>query len=351
MTVEKMIKYTLTIAGIALGLFLFPFSLKLFAPFIASFLVATFFQRMVVWLEKRFNISRGISSAIIVTMTVFLITILISVVVFQLFSQAKTLISALPDAIGSFKLRFNELADKYNGYKLSLPIEVSSVIDSFLNQLSERSKNISVSLTNKALSAAKNAASALPGIFLFLTMFILGTFFFTKDYQLIINFFYEIFPRKIIQFFSRIKKIVTHAFSAYIKAQIILVAITSLIITISFWIVGIKYPLLCGIVCGLVDFLPLLGTAAVLIPFALVSLIYNDFYTFIALLIIQTLVFIIRQLAEPRIVSNQIGVHPILTLISFYIGLKYFGIFGMILSPVIVLILINLYVSYRENTP
>lgn len=351
MTVEKIIKNTLTIAGIALGLFLFPFSLKIFAPFIASFIVASLFQRMIVLLEKRFKISRGISSAIIVTLAVSLITIIISVVIFQLFSQSKTLISSLPDTIGSLKLRFNELADKYNGYKLSLPIEISSVIDSFLNQLAERSTDISVSLTNKALSAAKNVASALPGILLFLTMFILGTFFFTKDYRLIVNFFYEISPSKITQGLSRIKKILAHAFSAYIKAQIILVTITSLIITISFWIVGIKYPLLWGIVCGLVDFLPFLGTATVLVPLAFVSLIYNDFYTFTALLIIQVLVFIVRQLAEPRVVSNQIGVHPILTLISFYIGLKYFGVLGMILAPVTALVLVNIYVSYRENTP
>ncbi len=351
MSFEKTIKYILIIAGIALGLFLFPFVLRLFAPFIASFLVATLFQRMVKSLEKKLKISRGISSAIIVTLTVSIIIFFLTLIIFQIFSQAKTLISALPDTINSFKLRFDEISEKYNGFKLSLPVELSSMFDSFLSELSERSKNISVSITNKALSFAKNIASALPGIILFLTMFILGTFFFTKDYQLIINFLNEIFPQQIIRLFSKIKGIITHAFSAYIKAQIILMIITSLVITVCFWIVGIKYSLLWGIVCGLIDILPFLGTAIILVPFALVSLVYNDFYTFTALLIIQALVFIIRQLAEPRIVSNQIGIHPILTLISVYIGLKYFGFIGVLIAPIITLIIVNLYVSYKENTP
>lgn len=349
MSFQKAIKYILIIAGIASGLFLFPFVLRLFAPFIASFLVATLFQGMVKLLERKLKISRSISSAIIVTLTVSIITFLLAVIIFQIFSQAKTFVSALPDTINSFKLRFSEIAERYNGFKLSLPVEISSVIDSFLGELSERSKNISASITNKALTAAKNIVSVLPGIVLFLTMFILGTFFFTKDYQLIVNFLNEIFPQKIIRLFSKIKRIITHAFSAYIKAQIILMIITSLVVTVCLWIVGIKYSLLWGIVCGLVDILPFLGTAIILVPLALVSLVYNDFYTFTALLIIQALVFIIRQLAEPRVVSNQIGIHPILTLISVYIGLKYFGFIGVLLAPMIMLIIVNLYVSYKET--
>ncbi len=349
MLTEKIIRYIIILAGVAIALFLFPFALNLFSPFIAAFIAATIFQRLVKFLEEKFKISRGISSALIVTVIVALIAVLLVLVLFQIFSQAKNLILALPSAIDSLKLRFEELSNKYNGYKLSLPPEVSSIIDSLLTQLSERSKNISVSITNIALSAAKSFASILPKILLFLAMFILGTVFFTKDYRLIINFLHELFPPKITAFFAKVKKILTHAFSSYMKAQLILMAMTAILVTVSFWIVGIKYSLIWGIVCGLVDILPFLGTAIIIVPLALLSLAYNDLYTFIALLIIQALIFVVRQLAEPRVVSKQIGIHPILTLISVYIGLKYFGFIGVVLAPIITLLIVNLYVSYKEN--
>ena len=125
--------------------------------------------------------------------------------------------------------------------------------------------------------------------------------------------------------------------------------ITALLVTVCLWIVGMDYPMVWGLVCGLVDALPFFGTAAVLVPWAVISLIYGDYYSFIALLVIQALTFIVRQLLEPKVVSKQIGIHPILTLVSVYIGLKYFGVVGVILAPIIMLLAVNLYVSYKEN--
>ena len=125
--------------------------------------------------------------------------------------------------------------------------------------------------------------------------------------------------------------------------------LTAALVSVSFWIVGIDFPLLWGLLSGIVDALPFLGTAAVLVPMALFSLMIGDQYSFTAILIIQVLVFIVRQLAEPKVVSRQIGVHPILTLISVYIGLRFFGILGVILAPITLVLLVNLYVSYKET--
>ena len=104
------------------------------------------------------------------------------------------------------------------------------------------------------------------------------------------------------------------------------------------------------VLCGLVDALPFFGTAVILVPWALVSLIYGDFYAFTALIIIQLLTFVVRQLAEPKVVSHQIGIHPILTLISVYVGLKYFGIYGVIGAPILTMLAVNLYLSFRQSS-
>ena len=75
----------------------------------------------------------------------------------------------------------------------------------------------------------------------------------------------------------------------------------------------------------------------------------TDTYAFTALLVIQMLVFTVRQLSEPKIVSRQIGLHPLLTLVSVYIGLRFFGVLGMIIAPALTLLAVNIYVSYKES--
>ncbi len=349
MTAEQILKRILIIAGIAGGLFLFPFLLKAFAPFVAAFLIAVICQRLVRFLEKRLRISRGISSAIIVTAIVAVAIGLILLIISRLAAQARNLITALPDAISSFRFHVNSFLDRCNGMKVNLSPESAGLIDNLILKFETYAAEISEKATNAALNTATHFAMALPGITVFLIMLILGTFFFIKDYPLVINFAHELFPKRITDFFSQIKSITGNAFSSYLKAQLHLMLITSLLVTVSLWIIGKNNTLLWGIICGLVDALPLLGTAAILIPWALISFVYGDMYSFSALLIIQGLVFLVRQLIEPKILSRHIGIHPILTLISIYIGLKYFGIIGVILTPIVTLIFVNLYVTYKER--
>ncbi len=349
MTAEQISKYIIITAGIVASLFLFPFVIKLFAPFLGAFLIASLCQPLVHILEKKLKISRGISSALLVTTLVAAVLFLIIWLSIQLFHQAKNLITELPAAIDSLRLRLNTLTDSYNGFILSLPPEMSDLIDLYTAELSRYSSDLSGKVTQSALNAATSFATALPNVFLFVAMLILGTFFFIKDYRLVINFFRELLPERLSASMTAAKKSVFGAFSSYMKAQLLLMLLTSILITVSLWIIGKDYALLWGIVCGLVDALPVLGTAVILVPWALVSLLYGDFYSFVALLIIQALVFVVRQLAEPKIISRQIGIHPILTLVSIYLGLKFFGITGVILAPILTLLVVNLYVSKKEN--
>lgn len=349
MTAKGILISFVWIAGITAGLFLFPIVLRIFAPFIAAFFVSASCQRIVKFFESKIHLSRGISSAIISTLIVSLAILAVGVVAFQLYSQSKSLFSALPAAIDSFRGQLERLTVQFDGYKHSLPKEVSALLDSLALSFKDYSQTLSHRIASVALKFAGGIASRLPNILLFITMFILATFFFIKDYRLIINFSKELFPKKISAAFSKAAEFMSHAFTSYMKAQLILMLLTTALVTVCLWIVGKDYPLLWGIVCGLVDSLPLLGTAIIFVPWAVVSILYGDTYSFIALLIIQVLVFLFRQFAEPKIVSHQIGIHPILTLISVYIGLRYFGFAGVIFAPIFMLILVNLYVSYKER--
>ncbi len=346
---QKTLKTIGIITGIAAGLFLFPFFLRTFSPFIAAFIVATPCQPIVTRLERKLHLSRGISSAVISTLIVGIATFLVIFLSFRLFSQTKNLVTALPATIDAFRGQLSRLSHGYGEFLHSMPTDVSHALDKIALNLKEYAQTLSTRAAEQALSAAGGFAARLPGIALFLTMFILATFFFTKDYKLVTNFFKDILPPKITDILAKVKGFTITAFSSYLRAQLILMVLTSALVTVCLWIIGKDYPLLWGIVCGAVDALPFFGTAVILVPWALSALVFGDWYSCGALLIIQALVFLVRQLAEPKIVSRQIGIHPILTLVGVYIGLKFFGVVGVVFAPVIMLLLVNLYVSYREQ--
>lgn len=106
---------------------------------------------------------------------------------------------------------------------------------------------------------------------------------------------------------------------------------------------NVEYPLLMGLLIAFSDALPILGSGTIMLPWAVISGIKGDLNLAIALVILYVFITIVRQLLEPKIVSNQIGIHPIFTLIAMYTGYKAIGIIGMLIGPIIVIILKSIF--------
>jgi len=125
--------------------------------------------------------------------------------------------------------------------------------------------------------------------------------------------------------------------------------ITFVEVTVMLYIVGVPYAILAGLAVGLVDALPVFGTSAVLIPWAIISLLFGDMTRFIEIMVIQVICFLVRATLEPRILSRQMGLHPVITMLSMYVGLRMFGFFGALLGPIFTMLAVNLYVAYKEG--
>lgn len=343
------VKFLIILAGTAVVLFLLPFFLKLFMPFLLAFLIAAACQRIIRFLEKRLKINRGISSALLIALLVAAMCALVSLIIYQLVIQTKGLLTILPQGIETLKKQWEIFYANFAEYRTNLSPELSSSIDAAVNSAFTSVQNMAQPLADGAVNAAKNFAFSLPNIFMFLTMFLLATFFFTKDYTQVINFFKELIPERFVQKIKYLKNTVFQAFFKYIKAQLILMCITFAIASASLWTLGIGYPLIIGLVIGAVDALPFFGTGIIMLPWAAVTLLEGDFFLAAALVVVHLICQLMRQILEPRIVSAQIGVHPIFTLVSVYIGLKLFGVAGMLLAPAVTMLAVNFYISYKNG--
>ncbi len=106
---------------------------------------------------------------------------------------------------------------------------------------------------------------------------------------------------------------------------------------------NVEFPLLAALAIGFVDALPILGSGTVIVPWAVIAALDGDLNLAIGLLILLVAISIARQLLEPKIVSHQIGIHPIFTLIAMYTGFKIMGIFGLLIGPIVLIILRNVF--------
>ncbi len=200
----------------------------------------------------------------------------------------------------------------------------------------------------ETLSSLLEGVTKLPSFFIFVGITLISTYFICTDKLYILDQMEHHLPKTWLKRLMIHLKNIVSSLGCYLKAEFILVGISFVITLIGLCILSylgmnVKYPLLAAIAIGFVDALPILGSGTVIIPWAVLSAIDGDIHLAIYLLIILTITSIVRQLIEPKVVSKQIGIHPIFTLISMYTGFKFIGIIGLLVGPIILIVLTNVY--------
>ncbi len=136
--------------------------------------------------------------------------------------------------------------------------------------------------------------------------------------------------------------------NAYIKTQGMIMLLTMCISTAVFWLIGNPYYILAGVGLGLVDALPILGTGTILVPWAILSFVGGRWGIGIVLVILYVVCYFMREIMEAKLMGEQVGLSPLETLITMYVGLQLFGIPGFLLGPVGLLLIMDL-VNLQEE--
>jgi len=123
----------------------------------------------------------------------------------------------------------------------------------------------------------------------------------------------------------------------YLRAQAILVSLTALATIAGLLLMGNRYAVTLGVIAGLLDIVPIVGTGMLFVPWAVALLIMGSFGEGLKLLLMWIVIVTIRQFLEPKVLSKGIGIHPLPTLISMYVGLQLIGGLGLIVGPAFVI--------------
>ena len=142
---------------------------------------------------------------------------------------------------------------------------------------------------------------------------------------------------------TKIKLILINKVFKIIKGYVIIMFITFVELSIGLLLLKINNAILIALLIAILDLLPVLGTGTVLIPWGIINLILGNYFIGFALIILYVAILVIRNVIEPKIISKQVGLHPLITLLCIFIGLKLFGVLGMLILPVITIMLFDLY--------
>lgn len=337
-------------AAMAAIIFVFiRFLLRPMLPFIIAFTVAAFLQPVMKWLLVKLVLKPSREGIAAVVITVACYIILVGIVLLLIIGLASAVIdwaSGLPGLFANsiapaVETGMEELLTFIYMLNPEMGAFVRDMLPDVISSLSSTIMNISVSL----VSWASSVGTKLPGVMLAAVICVIATTFLVKDYDMVVGKLLSILPLKGQVVVGQIRVAIVDILINFARSYLLILLITFVEVFVGLAIIGMENAAVIATLIALFDFMPILGSGMILLPWTIFTLIQGRIAKGIGLLILWFVVVVARQIIEPRIVSKRVGLYPLVTLFFMWMGLKVFGGVGMLALPVIVLVVKDLYES------
>ena len=317
-------------------------ALSLFAPFLLAFGMAAALDPLVRRLQRKLGWSRGLVALVTVLVLVGLVGGALGLLIYGLGSEVVSLARNWEGLFTHGIAVFEKSEGLFEHFQTLIPAEITLATQAIRDRLTMWVQENMSSMLAVSAEYLTNKAIQVPGFLLGLVMFLIGTYFLTADYPYLRTRLIQHTDDRTLFFLKQMKKTVGAAFGGYLKAQLLLSLGVFGILLAGFLFTGQDYALLLALGLAVLDFIPLLGSGTVMVPWAIIDLLIQNYSNALSLLLIWGVIAVFRRVAEPKIVGNQTGLSPFLSLISIYVGMKLGGVPGMILGPILVLVALNL---------
>ena len=331
-------KTILRLIGITIGVYLtFRYLLPVVIPFLLGAALAVFLRKPYLWLCKRARLPKSVAATLVTVLLTALLGVACFFLMREVIYQGGNLIQNIPGYADTanvwvrefceacerrFKLEDGEVFDWLNTQWNNGLAEIGSLIVSGL-------LNNSVALVGFTVKVGTGAVVVFLATVLFLMYWEhLGRAAASSPFR------EEIF---------NLKNKLLHAGGAYIKSQLIVMTLTALVCCIGLTLLGNPYSILFGVGIGLLDALPLFGTGTVFIPWILIEAVRGEWLRAVILTVIYLITYFIREILETRIMGKSMGLNALESLAAIYVGLRLFGIIGVVLGPFGVITIRELY--------
>lgn len=322
------------IAGVFLFVF-FKYLLGLLLPFIVAFGVSLCIRPLAEKLHNRTGIPKKLLCLVLVLVILAFLGLIMFLLIDKLIFELREIFSYATQNADGWILQtveyINKLSDKFPF------LDTFADEDELKRVLSDFAETMLTKFTQSVPSALSRLIILLPKLLFVSLILIMASYYFCADIDEIYVFFSNMFPNKIARLIPTVSKRLKNVGVNIAKGYLLTMLLTFIQLYIGFLILKTDYAFSLALITALVDILPIIGVGTVLIPWAIFKLIAGAYYQGFGLLIIFAVVSVVKEIIEPRIIGKSIGLHPLATLFSMYLGLEICGFVGLITFPALVI--------------
>ncbi len=351
--IYRILRFLFVVGTIILGIIALFWISKYTYPFIIGIFVSFLINPLVNFLEHKGKMPRSFAVLIIILLLLTVIVGIITILVVELVNGFTYLASIVPSHFRTL-VEYIEiwttstLIPLYNKWSIA----IQSLDPSQQNAIMENIKDLGTNIAETGSQILKNILewipqqlSKIPNIATVIIFSLLATFFISKDWYRLGRKVRSLTPEKVALSSSTVYEGLKKALVGFIRAQLTLISITAVIVLIGLLILRVDYAVTISIIIGLVDLLPYLGTGLVFVPWIIYMFFAGNYFLTIGLSILYAVVIVQRQVMEPKVLSSNIGLDPLATLVSLFVGYQLLGLLGLIAGPVFIVILNTLHKS------
>lgn len=331
------------LAILLLCIFLVPKCIVFFMPFIVGWLISLIAAPVVRFFEEKFKVKRKAVSAIVIIAVIAVVVMAVYLIGAKLVKEGIGFINEVPKLWEIVLDEFNQVGKSLEVLYVKLPGDVQDKIQKITSEMGTYFEGIIGNISAPTFEAVGNVAKQIPDIIMAVIICLLSAYFFVADKGYMAQVAEKYVPASIRYNFELVKRSFRKAIGGYFKAQFKIECWIYLLLVVGLLILNVKYALLVGLGIAFLDFLPVFGTGTVMIPWAVIAFLGKDYRMTFGLVIIWLVGQLVRQIIQPKIVGDSIGVDAIPTLFLLYIGYKIGGVVGMIFAVPIGIIIANLY--------
>lgn len=316
--------------------------ISLFAPFLLALLMSWVLSPAVSWLHKKTGASRRFLS-------LFLLLLVFALLVGGLWALTSAAVREIVSLAGNWEGLVvslqgvsDTLAHTFARLLERLPDVARETVEGLAQRFFQWLEEVLPALLSAAMDGITTVAKGVPSFAVAAVVFVMASYFITADYPRFRANFTDRLPDSSRYFLGLVKRAASAGFGGYVKAELLLSVGVFFILLAGFWLIHQPYALLLALALAVLDFIPIVGSGTAMVPWAVIDLLTKNVRHAVGLMVVWGLVALFRRLAEPKILGDQTGLSPILSLVSVYVGMQVAGVVGMILGPVLCLVVLSI---------
>lgn len=336
------------IIAAVLVILLVPKLLVFFLPFVIGWIVSAIANPAVKFFEEKIKFKRKASSAFMIILILAIIIIAGYGIVVFLVNQCVGFIRSLPENWANWQGSIDNIGSNFNNLFKNLPAELREPLNnlgSFVtSSVGTFIKNLSSGEAGSALIAnISSGIGSIANILVGIIMAVLSAYFLTVEHNNLFAKMERHIPDKAFSKFMAAYKGLKDAVGGYFKAQFQIEIWVYVITVIGLLICRVDYAVIIALGIAILDFLPFFGAGLVMVPWAVIAFADEKYFLAIGMVVTWGVGQLVRQLIQPKIVGDKVGVAPLPTLVLLFLGYKFWSVFGMVVAVPIAMIFISLY--------